>query len=86
MSLCAQGVPGCAPLEARKLCVLETESCDSVNTFKRKFNKGNENKIPVLWAQPIQIVCYERTSPGHGIFHRPSLWPNTVSKVLIIVK
>ena len=34
--------------EAGKLCILETESCNLVNTFRCKFNKGDENKISVL--------------------------------------
>ena len=31
--------------EAGKFCILETESCNLVNTFRCKFNKGDENKI-----------------------------------------
>ena len=34
--------------EAGKFCILETESCNLVNTFRGKFNKGDENKISVL--------------------------------------
>ena len=40
MSLCARGVwGGCAPSEARKFCILETESCNLANIFRCKFNK-----------------------------------------------
>ena len=38
--------------EAGKFCILETDSCNLVNTFRCKFNKGDENKISVLQAQP----------------------------------
>ena len=38
--------------EAGKFCILETESCNLVNTFRCKFNKGDENKISVLHPQP----------------------------------
>ena len=41
--------------KAGKFCILETESCNLVNTFRRKFNKGDENKISVLQAQPTQL-------------------------------
>ena len=39
-----------------KFCILETESCNLVNTFMCKFNKGDENKISVLQAQPTQLL------------------------------
>ena len=42
--------------EAGKFCILETESCNLVNTFRCKFNKGDENKISVLQAQPTQLL------------------------------
>ena len=42
--------------EAGKFCILETESCHLVNTFRCKFNKGDENKISVLQAQPTQLL------------------------------
>ena len=41
--------------EAGKFCILETESSNLVNTFRCKFNKGDENKISVLQAQPTQL-------------------------------
>ena len=42
--------------EAGKFCILETESCNLVNTFRCKFNRGDENKISVLQAQPTQLL------------------------------
>ena len=42
--------------EPGKFCILETESCNLVNTFRCKFNKGDENKISVLQAQPTQLL------------------------------
>ena len=42
--------------EAGKFCILETESCNLVNTFRCKFNKGDENKISILQAQPTQLL------------------------------
>ena len=45
--------------EAGKLCILETESCNLVNTFRCKFNKGDENKISVLQAQPTQLCIMD---------------------------
>ena len=44
--------------EAGKFCILETESCNLVNTFRWKFNKGDENKISVLQAQPTQLLSW----------------------------
>ena len=41
--------------EAGKFCNLERESSNLVNTFRCKFNKGDENKISVLQAQPTQL-------------------------------
>ena len=42
--------------EAGKCCILETELCNLVNTFRCKFNKGDENKISVLQAQLTQLL------------------------------
>ena len=42
--------------EAGKFCILETESWNLLNTFRCKFNKGDENKISVLQAQPTQLL------------------------------
>ena len=52
------------PLRSWIICILETESCNLVNTFWCKFNKENENKIPILLAQLTQIVRYVRISLG----------------------
>ena len=41
--------------ETGKFCILETESSNLVNTFRCKFNKGDENKSSVLQAQPTQL-------------------------------
>ena len=38
-----------------KILYSRTESCNWVNTFRCKFNKGDENKIAVLQAQPTQL-------------------------------
>ena len=46
-------------LEAGKFCILETESCNLVNTFRYKFNKGDENEISVLQAQPTQLCIMD---------------------------
>ena len=45
--------------EAGKFCILETESCNLVNIFRCKFNKGDENKISVLQAQPTQLCIMD---------------------------
>ena len=41
--------------EAGKFCILETESSNLVNTFRCKYNKGDENNISVLQAPPTQL-------------------------------
>ena len=51
--------------EAGKFCILETESCNLVNTFRCKFNKGDEDKISVLQAQPAQL-CIMNFIGGQG--------------------
>ena len=51
--------------EAGKFCILETELCNLVNTFRCKFNKGDENKISVLQAQPTQLL-WKNFIGGHG--------------------
>ena len=38
-----------------KICILETESSNLGNTFRCKFNKGDENKISFLQARPTQL-------------------------------
>ena len=54
---CLRGMllPQTRSAEAGKLCILETESCNLVNTFRCKLNQGDENKISVLQAQPTQL-------------------------------
>ena len=44
--------------EAGKFCILETESCNLVNTFRCKLNQGDENKISVLQAHLYPFVHY----------------------------
>ena len=51
----------CSP----KFCILETESYNLVNTFRCKFDKGDENKISVLQAQPTQL-CIMNFIGGQG--------------------
>ena len=57
--------------EAGKFCILETESCNLVSTFKCKFNKGDENKISVLLAQPTQLCIMDEFHWRAGMIHRP---------------
>ena len=53
---CLRGMlPPPTPSEAGKFCILEAESSKLVNTFRCKLNKGDENKISVLQAQPTQL-------------------------------
>ena len=56
--------------EAGKFCILETESCNLVNTFKCKFNKGDENKISVLQAQPTQLCTMDEFHWRAGMIYR----------------
>ena len=56
--------------KARKFCILETESCNLVNTFRCKFNKGAENKISVLQAQPIQLCIMDEFHWRTGMIYR----------------
>ena len=46
--------------EAGKFCILETELCNLVNTFRFKFNKGDENKFQFYRLN--RPNCYGRTS------------------------
>ena len=48
--------------EAGKLCILETESCNLVNTFRCKFNQGDKNKISGFTGLTDPIVHYGWTS------------------------
>ena len=56
--------------EAGKFCILETESCNLVNTFRCKFNKGDENKISVLQAQPTQLCIMDEFHWRAGMVYR----------------
>ena len=56
--------------EAGKFCILETESCNLVNTFRCKFNKGDENKISVLQAQPTQLCIMDEFHWRAGMIYR----------------
>ena len=53
-----------------KFCILATESCNLVNTFRCKFNKGDENKISVLQAQPTQLCIIDEFHWRVGIIYR----------------
>ena len=56
--------------EAGKFCILETESCNLVNTFRCKFNKGDENKISVLQAQATQLCTMDEFHWRAGMIYR----------------
>ena len=55
---------------AGKFCILETEPCNLVNTFRCKFNKGDENKISVLQAQPTQLCIMDEFHWRAGMIYR----------------
>ena len=55
-----------------KICILETESCNLVNTFRCKLNQGDENKISVLQAQPTHLYIMDELHWRAGLIHRPS--------------
>ena len=77
---CLRGMllPQIRSAEAGKFCILETESCNLVNTFRCKLNQGDENKISVLRAQPTQLYIMDEPHWRAGLIHRPSsLWSNT---------
>ena len=66
--------------EAGKFCILETESCNLVNTFRCKFNKGDENKISVLQAQLTQFL-WKNFIGGQGWYTgqtRKGIYPTTI--------
>ena len=71
--------------EAGKFCILETESCNLVNTFRCKFNEGDENKISVLQAQPTQLL-WKNFIGGQGWYtghhtlakHGQGIYPTTI--------
>ena len=77
---CLRGMllPQIQSAEAGKLCILETEWCNLVNTFRCKLNQGGENKISVLRAQPTHLYIMDELHWRAGLIHRPSsLWSNT---------
>ena len=53
--VCLRGMLPQTRSEAGKFCSLETEWSNLGNTFRCKFNKGDENKISFLPAQPTQL-------------------------------
>ena len=76
---CLRGIllPQTRSAEAGKFCILETESCNLMNTFRCKLNQGDENKISVQ-AQPTQLYIMDELHWRAGLIHRPSsLWSNT---------
>ena len=56
--------------EAGKFRILETEWCNLVNTFRCKFNRGDENKISVLQAQPTQLCIMDEFHWRAGMIYR----------------
>ena len=62
--------------EAGKFCILKTESCNLVNTFRCKFSKGDENKISVQ-AQPAQLCIMDEFHWRAGMisyYHPSQTW------------
>ena len=53
--VCLRGMLPQTRSEAWKFCILGTESSNLGNTFRCKFNKGDENKISFLQAQLTQL-------------------------------
>ena len=65
--VCLRGMLPQTRSEAGKFCILETESSNLGNTFRCKFNKGDENKISFLQAQPTQLcIIWMNFIGGHG--------------------
>ena len=68
-------LPQTRSAEAGKFCILETESCNLVNTFRCKLNQGDhgdENKISVLQAQPTHLYIMDELHWRAGLIQRPS--------------
>ena len=65
-------LPQTRSAEAGKFCILETESCNLVNTFRCKLNQGDENKISVLQAQLTHLYIMDELYWRAGLIHRPS--------------
>ena len=70
--------------EAGKFCILETESCNLVNTFRYKFNKGDEKKKSVLQAQPTQLCIMDEFLWRAGMIYRLS--PSQTRKGIYILQ
>ena len=71
---CLRGMllPQTRSAETGKFCILETESCNLVNSFRCKLNQGDENKISVLQAQLTQLYIMDELHWRAGLIHRPS--------------
>ena len=71
---CLRGMllPQTRSAEAGKFCILETELCNLVNTFRCKLNQGDENKISVLQTQPTHLYIMDELHWRAGLIHRPS--------------
>ena len=74
--VCLRGMLPQTRSAAGKFCILETESSNLGNTFRCKFNKGNENKISFLQAQPTQLcIIWMNFIGGQGwyrLYYPPS--------------
>ena len=64
--VCLRGMLPQRRSEAGKFCILETESSNLGNTFRCKFNKGDENKNSFLQAQPTQLSIIWMNFIGGG--------------------
>ena len=64
--------------EAGKFCILETESCNLVNTFRCKFNKGDENKIQFYRLNRPNCALWMNFIGGQGwytgYYHPSQTW------------
>ena len=56
--------------EAGKFCILETELCNLMNSFRCKFNQGDENKISVLQAQLTKLCIMDEFHWRAGMIYR----------------
>ena len=76
--VCLRGMLPQTRSEAGKFCILETESSNLGNTFKCKFNKGDENKISFLQARPTQLcIIWMNFIGGQGWYRLLSTYSNT---------
>ena len=69
---CFRGMlfPQTGSAEAGKYCILETESCNLVHTFRYKLIQGDE--ISVLQAQSTHLYIMDELHWRAGLIHRPS--------------